>query len=121
MEGQIRNAGLPLPKTEYCFHPDRKYRFDFAWPEYMIALEVEGGTYTGGRHVTPSGFEKDCEKYNDAACLGWSVIRVTSNMIDDFRAINYMIRVLGRKNGTAYRPYTQTKKHVPISKNKKLQ
>ena len=69
--------GLPIPQPEYRFHPVRRWRFDFAFPEHKIALEVEGGIWGGGRHITPDGFYKDMEKYNTAACMGWRVLRVT--------------------------------------------
>lgn len=70
-------AGLPEPVAEYRFHPVRKWRFDYAWPAQKIALEVEGGVWTGGRHTRGAGFLKDCEKYNTAAIFGWRVLRVT--------------------------------------------
>ena len=40
---QLRVAGLPAPEREFVFHPLRKWRFDFAWPEQFVAAEVEGG------------------------------------------------------------------------------
>tara|TARA_R110002153_G_scaffold239886_1_gene394447 strand:+ start:5843 stop:6205 length:363 start_codon:yes stop_codon:yes gene_type:complete len=67
--------GLPEPVTEHKFHPIRRWRFDYAWPDHKIALEVEGGVWTGGRHTSSVGFIKDMEKYNAAACLGWRIIR----------------------------------------------
>lgn len=70
-----------IPVCEYKFHPTRRWRFDFAYPKSMIALEVEGGTWIGGRHIHPIGFEKDCEKYNMAASMGWKVYRVTPKML----------------------------------------
>jgi len=85
---QIRVAGLPEPEREYKFHPTRRWRFDFAWPERHMAVEVEGGKWTRGRHTRPGGFEADCEKYNAAALLGWCVLRVTADMINDGRAID---------------------------------
>lgn len=66
-----------LPVPEHKFHPDRKWRFDFCWPEKLVALEVEGGIWTGGRHTRGSGFTKDMEKYNAAASMGWRVLRTT--------------------------------------------
>jgi very-short-patch-repair endonuclease len=68
--------GLAVEK-EYIFHPTRKWRFDYAIPEHKIALEVEGGVWTRGRHTRPEGFLGDIEKYNEAALLGWRVFRVT--------------------------------------------
>jgi len=30
--GQIQAAGLPEPIRQHRFHPERRWRFDFAWP-----------------------------------------------------------------------------------------
>lgn len=55
---------------EYKFHPVRKWRFDYAIIDHKIALEVEGGVWTGGRHTSPKGFLGDMEKYNTATLMG---------------------------------------------------
>ncbi len=71
-------------KKEYRFHPVRRWRFDFAWPEFKVALEAEGGTWSGkkkSRHTTAKGFHDDCIKYNTATLMGWRVYRFTSTMI----------------------------------------
>ena len=80
---QIKVANLPTPEMEYRFHATRKWRFDFCWPSRRVALEVEGGVFgpRPGRHTTPLGFHKDCDKYNAAAIDGWRVLRVTSHHI----------------------------------------
>jgi very-short-patch-repair endonuclease len=72
----FRECGLPEPVFEYRFHPTRKWRFDIAFPSAKVAVEVEGGVWTKGRHTRPSGFRADMEKYNAAAVLGWRVLRV---------------------------------------------
>jgi very-short-patch-repair endonuclease len=97
MAGLIRLAGLPAPVEELEFAKTigRKWRFDFAWPEQMVALEVEGATFAHGRHSRGAGMEADCEKYNTAVLLGWRVIRVTDKMIRrDTRAIDTITTVL---------------------------
>jgi very-short-patch-repair endonuclease len=68
-------------EKEYKFHPIRKWRFDYAWPERKIALEQEGGIWTKGRHTRGKGYEADLEKYNNAIMLGWFVLRATPEMI----------------------------------------
>ena len=73
----LKKMDLALPVEEYEFHPTSKYRFDYAWPLFMIALEVEGGIHSGGRHTSSVGFLKDMKKYNEAALLGWRVLRTT--------------------------------------------
>lgn len=80
--------GLPAPLTEHRFHPDRKWRFDYAWPDAKVALEVEGGVWTGGRHTSSSGFLKDIEKYNAAARLGWRVLRCTPKTLMSLDTVN---------------------------------
>jgi very-short-patch-repair endonuclease len=88
--------GLPAPVAEHKFEPMRRWRFDYAWPEVKIALEVEGGIYTGGRHTSSSGFVKDMAKYNRAAVLGWRVLRIepkhlltlaTAQMVKEARCV----------------------------------
>lgn len=64
-------------QKEYRFHKTRMWRFDYAIPEHRIAIEVEGGVWTGGRHTQPQGFITDMEKYNTAATQGWRLLRVT--------------------------------------------
>lgn len=89
---QILDAKLPRPKTEHQFHQDRGWRFDFAWPSLMVAAEVEGGTWTRGRHVRPKGYAEDCHKYAEAALAGWLVIRVTGDMIRSGVAVDMIKR-----------------------------
>ncbi len=88
----LQAAGLPAPEREYRFAPPRRWRFDFAWPAQRLALEVEGGVWTGGRHVRGAGYERDCEKYSEAALRGWRVLRVTSGMMRDGRALQLLAR-----------------------------
>lgn len=89
---------LPTPEREHLFAKEamgRKWRFDFAWRQHKVAVEIEGGTWSGGRHNTGSGIQADCEKYNAAIVLGWRVLRFTTNdvnksplqMLDTIRAV----------------------------------
>ena len=66
---------------EYRFAAPRKWRFDYAWVDEMVALEVEGGIWTQGRHTRGKGVLGDMEKYNEAAILGWKVIRATPEQV----------------------------------------
>lgn len=71
------NLGLPRPVWEHRFATHRRWRFDYAWPDRMVALEVEGGVWTQGRHTRGKGYLADIEKYNAAQVMGWTVIRCT--------------------------------------------
>lgn len=90
-EFQLKAAGLSVIgyKREYMFARPRRYRADFAFPHLQVMVEIEGGSWTGGRHVRGSGFQKDCEKYNLAASLGWIVIRGDSAMVTDGRLLEW--------------------------------
>lgn len=66
------------PVREHRFHPERKWRFDSAFPEHGVAVEVEGVVWRGkSRHTTTQGYTNDLEKYNAATLLGWKVLRFT--------------------------------------------
>jgi len=62
---------------EYQFCDGRKWRFDFACPELAVAIEIEGGVWTRGRHSRGAGMISDMEKYNTAQLFGWIVLRYT--------------------------------------------
>lgn len=66
---------MPLPDREYRFHPTRKWRFDFCWPDLKLAAEADGAIWVSGRHSRGSGIIGDCEKYNAATVLGWRILR----------------------------------------------
>ena len=77
-------------EREYVFAPPRRWRFDFAIPDRMVAIEVEGGTWSGGRHVRGAGYRRDIEKYNAAQALGWRVLRLTTDMVTDGSAMQHV-------------------------------
>lgn len=67
-------SGLPIPTAEYRFHPARRWRFDWAWSEAKVALEVDGGNFIGGAHVRGTRIMKTHEKINSAASMGWRIL-----------------------------------------------
>lgn len=84
-------TGAPLT-AEHRFHASRRWRFDFACIPAKVAIEIEGGTWagkpckvcgqrSGGRHNRGAGFANDCEKYREAAYLGWLVFRFPSEQV----------------------------------------
>lgn len=83
---------LPTPARELTFHPKRKWRFDFAWKDHKIALEVEGGAWSRGRHTRGSGYIGDIEKYNEAQLLGWDVYRATPEQVQNGEAVKIIER-----------------------------
>ena len=64
-------------QAEVRFDSSRRWRFDYASEARRIAIEIEGGVYSRGRHTRPTGFLNDIEKYNSATLQGWRVLRCT--------------------------------------------
>lgn len=87
---QLKAAKVPEPVMELRFAPPRRWRFDLAWVERMVAVEVEGGVWTRGRHSRGAGMVADMTKYNEATLRGWRVLRVTGAHIDDGSALAWI-------------------------------
>lgn len=80
--------GFTRPERQYQFHPTRKWRLDFAWVRERVAVEVEGGIWRrnsegnwAGAHSHPMNIERDIEKGNALAALGWILVRATDKNI----------------------------------------
>ena len=85
-----KNVALgPRLEREHRFCPTRKWRFDYAHVPTHLAFELEGGVWTRGRHLRPTGFIKDCEKYNEALLLGWRVFRIPAPLLTP----DYIMRI----------------------------
>lgn len=91
---RIISAGLPEGVPQHRFHPTRRWRFDRAWPERMVALELEGGIYRHGWHQSIGGYQKDLDKYNAAAIIGWKVIRCSREDVRDGTMVRLLSAVL---------------------------
>lgn len=80
--------GIP----NYRFDLNRKWEFDFAWPDVLIAVEIEGGIWRkgGGAHSHPTNILRDIEKYNHAARAGWRIFRFTTDMVDSGEALVFL-------------------------------
>lgn len=76
-ETLLRSFGVPAPEREHVFYPTRKWRSDYCWPQHKLAVEIDGGVFTGGRHTQGSGFRKDQEKRNAYAIMGYRVMSFT--------------------------------------------
>lgn len=95
---QLKALKVPKPELEVRFHDTRKWRFDLCWRERLLAVEIDGGTFCGGRHVRPAGYEKDCEKINEAILLGWRVLRFTSRQVKSGEAALMIERFFKRSS-----------------------
>ncbi len=100
LRDQLRVAGVPDPDTEFCFHPTRKWRWDFCWPDKLVAVEYQGGIYNQGKqgHQTTVGIERDCLKFSWGAALGWRLLPINAGMVRDGTALDLIIRALYGKD-----------------------
>lgn len=69
---------IPSYCKEHEFDLQRKFRFDYAIPELMLAIEYEGLMSEKSGHTTVEGYTKDCRKYNLATSQGWKILRYTA-------------------------------------------
>jgi len=95
LKRRILEAGLPEPEEEVRFHAWRRWRYDLSYTKHKIAIEYEGGTWSGkSRHTSPKGYRNDAEKYTEGAILGWLVVRITADMLRDGMAVDMVRRAL---------------------------
>lgn len=66
------------PQEEYRFASPRRFKFDYAFPDQMIAIEYEGINSQFSGHTTLVGYTINCQKYNLALKLGWKILRYTA-------------------------------------------
>lgn len=90
----LRLVNTPRYQTEFKFHPTRKWRFDYAWPERKVAIEFHGKVWRQGGHTRGSGFIKDREKMNEAIMHGWKVLEITQEHIDSGLAEKWIRELL---------------------------
>lgn len=94
-EQQLRTLkGIPPHVRELRFAPGRKWRFDFAWPFLRLAVEIDGGEWSGGAHSRGEGMVIDCEKRAHALLLGWRVLRVVGTQVRNGEALAWTEQLL---------------------------
>ena len=72
----LQAAGLPPAEFQHPIHtPDGRFlaRVDFAYPELLLAVEVDGWSV----HGTPRAMGKDFVRQNGLVPYGWRVLRFT--------------------------------------------
>lgn len=88
----------PDPSPQCYFDLERDYRFDRAWIDQMVAVEISGGVWNGGGHVRGSGLRRDYEKHNAAVLIGWRVLYCIPNMFEEdpdsfFSVLNHLLEL----------------------------
>lgn len=83
----------PAWVAEFRFHQTRRWRFDAAHPGKLLAIEIDGGIWTGGRHSRGKGMLADFEKSNQAVALGWQILHFTPQQVGNgeaYRFVHYL-------------------------------
>lgn len=70
----FKEMKLPYCVPEFAFCEGRKWRFDFAFPNERVAVEIQGAIFSGGRHVRGAAMLREWQKLNEAAKLGWRIL-----------------------------------------------
>lgn len=91
-EKQCEICGLPQPIPEYKFHPTRKWRVDWYFPQYHLAIEQEGGIWIIGRHNRPASMIRDMGKYNELTIRGIFLLRFTPKQIKNGEAVSQIFK-----------------------------
>ena len=81
-ELHLKARNVTAFEREYRFHPKRRWRLDFAWPVHKLAVEIQGGIFTRGRHTRGAALTREYEKLNAAQLLGWTVLLVTGAQVE---------------------------------------
>lgn len=79
-------------RLEFKFHPTRRWRFDVAILDRLLALEIDGGGYIQGRHHRKAGRDADNEKSREAQALGWMIVRVGWENVQSGEALDLLRR-----------------------------
>jgi very-short-patch-repair endonuclease len=82
------------PVAEFRFHASRRWRIDVAFPEAKLGVEIDGGTFVQGRHSRGAGIRGDMEKQAALAALGWRVIRVMPEHVENGTALAWVRKAI---------------------------
>ena len=77
--------------AEHRFAPPRRWRFDFANPALKLALEIQGGIWTSGRHSRGGKAQlAEMEKLNAAARYRWLVLFFSPDQVQNGTALRFV-------------------------------
>ena len=95
---QCQTYDLPEPERQFYFAKDleRQFRADFAFPDYRLLVEIEGGIWRrgGGAHSHPLDLLRDIERRQYATLLNWHVLPFTTDEVKNGKAIQFTCKVL---------------------------
>ena len=91
LELHLKAHGIRFEREVYLA-PGRRFKTDFLVAD--LAIEIDGGIWTGGRHSRGYGIIGDCEKMNILTLQGYRHLRFTTQMVERGDAINVIRKAL---------------------------
>ena len=94
-EFQLKSIGILNYVREFSAIKGRRFRFDFAFIEEKVLIEIQGGIYSyKPSHASASGIRRDCEKANLAVAHGWRLFHFTPDMVRSGEAVRMIEEAL---------------------------
>ena len=108
--------GLPPPKTQVHPHVNVDWRFDFAWPDKMLAVEIQG---YGAGHTSYLSMLKDYKKHNFSVSEGWTILYFMSEHLSP-SMVHHMVLLLRRMLGVGDQRQRQHSNINPIIEARRI-
>lgn len=99
----MKQTKIPIT-SQYIFHPTRKWRLDFAFPDIKLGIEIQG---YGKGHASYTSMAADHKKHNAAVEYDWEILyymsyQLTPDKIKD--TIAQVIYIVEKKKGIVSTP-----------------
>ena len=79
LASRLRRSRLPAPVRQHKVCIEGRLRYlDFAWPDRLLALEVDGYRW----HSSRSSWQRDRERLAGLRRTGWTIVQVTVEDVD---------------------------------------
>jgi len=91
---QVEAIGLPEPEREYLVPGVPRFRYDFAWIEQKLLVEINGGTWGHMGHSTGKGIARDYRKNRLPQALGWRCYSFTGDEVRSGEAVEVIRQAL---------------------------
>jgi hypothetical protein len=88
-EQQLSAHGFPAPEREYFAIPGRDFRWDYAWPQLRVLVEIQGA-----QHRIKKMFKADIEKRALAMLAGWRCLELDRHSISTERSVEWLSALL---------------------------
>lgn len=86
---QMKEAELVF-EQQYRWHPNRKFRADYAFIEQRVLVELDGAV-----HRIKNRFKADIRKRQEAILQGWTMLPISTDQVRDGTAVEIVKRALG--------------------------